>query len=76
MGDVQRVQNDRGYPRYYVLHPTMAAFDNSAGIATNEIPDTRFLLISNLNADAVPTITNATEFDAWWNTDETSTPEQ
>lgn len=73
-GDTQLSQNPRGFPRYYVLHPTMATFDNTLGIAANEIPDTRFLLISNVNADAAPTITNATEFDAWWNTDETSTP--
>ncbi|MDT7042363.1 type II secretion system protein [Candidatus Nitronereus thalassa] len=75
MGDTRLLQNDRGFPRYYVLHPTMAAFSNAAGIAENEIPDTRYLLISNLNADAAPTITNATEFDAWWNTNETSTPD-
>lgn len=75
MGDTQLLQNGRGFPRYYVLHPTMQAFDNAAGIAENEIPDTRFLLISNVNADAAPTITNATEFDAWWNTDATATPD-
>jgi prepilin-type N-terminal cleavage/methylation domain-containing protein len=75
MGDTQLLKNDRGFPRYYVLHPTMAAFSNAAGISANEIPDTRYLLISNLNADAAPTITNATQFDAWWNTNETSTPD-
>ncbi|GJL51164.1 MAG: hypothetical protein NPIRA01_23910 [Nitrospirales bacterium] len=71
---VQITQNDAGFPRYYVVHPNTSGFTNAAGLAPTDLDDVRFLLISHLKADAAPTITNAAEFDTWWNTDETSTP--
>jgi prepilin-type N-terminal cleavage/methylation domain-containing protein len=74
-GSAQLILNGRGYSRYYVPHPTTAAFSNVAGLAESALPDVRFLLISNITSNASPTITNATQFDAWWNTDETSTPD-
>jgi prepilin-type N-terminal cleavage/methylation domain-containing protein len=75
MGDAALTQNRGNQPRYYILHPTMATFDNAAGIAANEVQDTRYLLISNVSTDVAPTITNAAEFDAWWDTDETANPD-
>ncbi len=74
-GSAQLTQNDRGYPRYYFAHPTTSGFNNATGIAASALPDTRFLLISDLSQDAAPTITTASEFETWWNTDETSTPD-
>ena len=71
----QLTQNDRGFPRYYVVHPTVSGFSNGAGLAATDLDDVRFLLISNLTADASPTITTGAQFDTWWNTDETSTPD-
>ena len=68
-------QNERGFPRYFFVHPDMSSFNNAIGIAASDLPDTRFLLISNLGADASPTITNGTQFDNWWNTDTTTTPD-
>ena len=71
----QITQNERGFPRYYIVHPDMSSFDNSIGIAPGGLPDARFLVISNLTADANPVINNSNQFDTWWNTDETSTPD-
>lgn len=74
MNTNQITQNKAGFPRYYVIHPNISGFTNAAGLATTDLDDARFLLISNLKADAAPTITNAAQFDTWWNTDETTTP--
>lgn len=74
-GLAQLLQNDRGYPRYYVAHQNTSGFTNATGLTETLLPDVRFLLISNIRADANPIITNATEFDTWWNTDETPTPD-
>ncbi|GJL63407.1 MAG: hypothetical protein NPIRA04_20610 [Nitrospirales bacterium] len=68
-------RNERGFPRYYAIHPNTSGFTNSAGLAASNLDDVRFLLISNLTADASPTINTVAQFDAWWNTDETSTPD-
>ncbi len=75
IGNTQISQNERGFPRYFVVHPDMGSFNNATGIAGSALPDARFLLISNLGADANPTITNGTQFDTWWNTDTTTTPD-
>ncbi len=74
IGSAQIGQNERDFPRYYFTHPDMGSFNNATGITGSDLPDARFLLISNLAADAGPTITNGTQFDAWWNTDTTTTP--
>lgn len=73
LDSTQLLQNDRMFPRYYALHPTMSGFSNSSGLVEAEVADARFLLISNRIADAAPTITNATEFNTWWTTDESAT---
>ncbi len=75
ISSAQVSQNAQGFSRYFFVHPDMGSFNNATGIAASELPDTRFLLISNLKADASPTITNGTQFDAWWNTDTTTTPD-
>jgi prepilin-type N-terminal cleavage/methylation domain-containing protein len=74
-GDTQIAQNHRGYPRYFVVHPTIDAYDNVVGITASDLAAARFLLISDLGQDVNPTITNGGEFDTWWNTDETLTPD-
>lgn len=71
---IQLSQNDRLFPRYYFAHPNTSAFTNGTGLTESNLIDVRFLLISNLSADAAPTITNATEFETWWTTDESATP--
>ena len=75
ISSAQIAQNERGFPRYYFAHPDMGSFNNATGIAGSDLPDARFLLISNVKADASPTITNGTQFDTWWNTDTTTTPD-
>jgi len=73
--DIQLTQNDRGHARYFVVHPTTSTFNNATGLTPANLPGARFLLISDVSTDANPTITNATQFDNWWNTDETATPD-
>ncbi|WP_447969408.1 type II secretion system protein [Nitrospira sp. M1] len=75
LDSAQLLQNDRLFPRYYALHPSMGGFNNGAGLAEVDLADARFLLISNRTADAAPTITNAAEFTTWWTTDESVTPD-
>lgn len=75
LDSAQLLQNPRGFPRYYAAHPTTATFNNGAGLAASDLIALRFLLVSNLSQDAAPTITNATEFETWWATDETATPD-
>lgn len=70
----QLTDNERGYDRYYYVHPTMDSFSNPAGLASSDVKDARFLLISNLTQDEAPTITNASEFETWWTTDASATP--
>ena len=72
---VQLAQNDGGFPRYFFVHPDISGITNDIGLDASELDDAQFLLISNLNADAAPTITNATEFETWWNTDDTTNPD-
>ena len=76
LDSTQIMQNDRLFPRYYALHPDMSGFSNGVGLVESDLADARFLLISNRSVDAAPTITDATEFDTWWTTDESSTPNQ
>jgi len=64
--------NDEGYTRYYVTHPGLSSGSLAAGVPESELPDARFLLISHLSQNVNPTITNDTEFETWWNTDETA----
>lgn len=74
-GTVQLTVNDRGYPRYFVVHPDVSSYVNATGLSPSALADARFLLISDLSQDANPNIgNNASTFDTWWNTDETPTP--
>ncbi len=66
--------NARGFPRYFSIHPTMMGFNNRTGLTTAELPDTRFLLITNLVQDAAPIITTSAEFETWWAMDESTVP--
>ena len=52
----------------------MVGLNNSTGLSAAELVDTRFLLITNLTQDAAPTITTPAEFETWWTTDESLTP--
>jgi type II secretory pathway pseudopilin PulG len=70
---VPLTQNERGYARYYFVHPNISGFDDAIGLSSSELPDARVLLISNLTRDESPTITNAAEFETWWATDESAT---
>lgn len=66
--------NAHGFPRYYAIHPAMAGFNNNTGLSTSQLVNARFLLVSNLVQDAAPTITTPAEFDTWWTTNESLTP--
>ena len=75
IGSSQVAANGRGYQRYYVIHPDFVGFNNATGLSQTSLSDARFLLISDVGVDASPIINNAAQFDAWWNTDETLTPD-
>ncbi len=75
IGSTQVAENQRGFPRYFFVHPDSSAYSNATGLAASDLPDARFLLISNVKADANPTINNSTQFDNWWDTDESTTPD-
>ncbi len=68
LDSAQLLQNPRGYLRYFQIHPDTVGFSNQTGLASSDLPNARFLLISDLTQDAAPIITNATEFDTWWGT--------
>ncbi|GJL63406.1 MAG: hypothetical protein NPIRA04_20600 [Nitrospirales bacterium] len=70
----QLTQNNHLFPRYYFVHPNTSTFANGTGLAESDLTDVRFLLVSNLDADATPTITNAAVFETWWATDESAMP--
>ncbi|MDH3503718.1 MAG: type II secretion system GspH family protein [Nitrospirota bacterium] len=71
----QLTANTNGYTRYYFLQPNLSGFSNATGLSSTQIADARFLLISNLSQNESPTITNDAEFETWWGTDETPTPD-
>jgi len=67
----QLLQNARGYPRYFYIHPDTAGFNNQTGLSSADLSDARLLLISDISQDAAPVISNATQFETWWSTPET-----
>lgn len=71
----QLTANANGFARYYVVQPNVSGFTNATGLAPTQLADARFLLISDLSQNANPTITNDAQFETWWNTDETATPD-
>ena len=74
-GTAQLTTNDRGFPRYFVVHPDTSGYVNATGLAQSALSDARYMLISNVSADAAPSISTAGEFDTYWNTDVTATPD-
>ena len=71
----QLTTNANGFPRYYFIQPNISSFTNTAGLGTTNLADARFVLITDLSQDANPTINNDAQFESWWNTDETPTPD-
>ena len=71
----QLTNNANGFLRYYFLQPNISGYTNVAGLAPSALADSRYLLITDLTQNANPTITTEAEFEAWWNTDETGTPD-
>jgi prepilin-type N-terminal cleavage/methylation domain-containing protein len=71
----QLTANANGFLRYYIVHPNISGYTNATGLSTVALADARYLLITHLQRDENPSITNATEFDNWWNTDETGSPD-
>ena len=74
-GNTQTTTNERGYTRYFGVHPDLTPFNNGNGVAAANITDLRYLLITDLTQNANPNLNSAAQFDNWWNTDETSTPD-
>ena len=71
----QLTNNANGFLRYFFIQPNVSGYTNDTGITPATLADSRFLLITNLNQNANPTITTDAEFETWWNTDETGTPD-
>ncbi|MGD9850697.1 MAG: type II secretion system protein [Nitrospirales bacterium] len=67
--------NTNGFLRYFFIQPNVAGYVNGTGLATNRLADARFLLISHLGQNINPSITTDANFESWWNTDETATPD-
>ncbi len=71
----QLMKNANGFLRYYFIHPNISGYTNAVGLVPNILASARFLLITDLTQDANPSITTEGEFETWWNTDETGTPD-
>ena len=71
----QLTTNPNGFLRYYFVQPNINGFTNSTGLSTAALSEARFILITHLGRNENPSITNDTDFETWWNTDETGTPD-
>lgn len=71
----QLTANPNGFLRYYFVQPNVGSFTNTTGLATTALADARFILITNLTRNENPSITNDTDFETWWSTDETGVPD-
>jgi len=71
----QLTNNANGFLRYYFVQPNISGYTNVAGLAPTALADSRVLLITDLTQNANPTINTDAEFETWWNTDETGTPD-
>lgn len=71
----QLSNNDNGFLRYFSVQPNIGGYTNATGLAPAALADSRFLLITDLTQNANPTIITDAEFETWWNTDETGTPD-
>ncbi len=67
--------NTNGFLRYFYMQPNVAGYVNGTGLPTNQLADARYLLISDLGQNINPSITTDADFETWWNTDETATPD-
>ena len=67
--------NANGFLRYYFVQPNISGYTNVAGLDPAALADSRFLLITDLTQNANPTIITDAEFETWWDTDETGTPD-
>ena len=71
----QLTNNANGFLRYYFVQPNISGYTNAAGLAPTALADSRVLLITDLTQNANPTIITDADFETWWNTDETGTPD-
>ncbi len=71
----QLTNNPNGFLRYFFVQPNITGFNNVIGLPPNLLADARFLLITNLTANANPVINNDATFEAFWDLDETGTPD-
>jgi hypothetical protein len=53
----------------------MSGFTNATGLLTTSLADARFILITHLAQNVNPSIVTDADFETWWNTDETGTPD-
>ncbi|MEC4680939.1 MAG: prepilin-type N-terminal cleavage/methylation domain-containing protein [Nitrospirota bacterium] len=71
----QLTNNPNGFLRYFFVQPNISGYTNAAGLAPTALADSRVLLITDLTQNANPTIIADADFETWWNTDETGTPD-
>jgi prepilin-type N-terminal cleavage/methylation domain-containing protein len=71
----QLTTNPNGFLRYFFVQPNMSGFTNATGLLTTALADARFILITHLAQNVNPSIVTDADFETWWNTDETGTPD-
>lgn len=71
----QLTTNPNGFLRYFFVQPNISGFTNATGLITTALADARFILITHLAQNVNPSIVTDADFEAWWNTDETGTPD-
>lgn len=71
----QLTTNPNGFLRYYFVQPNISGFTNSTGPSTTALADARFMIITHLAQNVNPSITTDANFETWWSTDETGTPD-
>jgi len=67
--------NANGFLRYYFVQPNISGYTNVAGLDPAALADSRYLLITDLTQNTNPSIITDADFETWWNTDETGTPD-
>ncbi len=70
----QLTTNPNGFLRYYFKQPNISGFTNATGLPTTALADARFMVITHLSQNVNPSITTDADFETWWSTDETGTP--
>ena len=71
----QLTANSNGFIRYFFVQPNISGFTNSTGLLPTALADARFLLITHLAQNVNPSVITDADFETWWNTDETGTPD-